>query len=82
MKKKLETRAMVKDTQTEALERIGKYAAEDRKHFDAIRKLIEANYCRSVTAAAQRLALGDKLVGPRTPDSKAKRLARMYLKEG
>jgi hypothetical protein len=79
---KLETRAMVKDTLTEASERIGKYAAEDRKHFDAIGKLIEANYCRSMTAVAKPLALADKLVGPGTPDSKAKRLARLYLKEG
>jgi hypothetical protein len=77
----LETRAMAKDEQVEASESFGRYDAEDRQHFEAIRKLIEENYCRSVTAAAQRLAHADRLKGPGTPDSKAKRLARRFLKE-
>jgi hypothetical protein len=77
----LETRAMAKDEQVEVSESFGRYDAEDRQHFEAIRKLIEENYCRSVTAAAQRLAHADRLKGPGTPDSKAKRLARLYLRE-
>jgi len=73
--------ALESDSQPADSQKTNRYAAQDRKYFDILRKLIEENYCQSVTAAARRIALANELAGPGTRESKARRLAKLYLKE-
>jgi len=69
------------DSRRPNAQRINRYALQDRKYFETVRRLVEENYCRSVSAAARRVALANELAGPGTPESKARRLAKFYLKE-
>jgi len=56
------------------------YASADRKVFPQIKKLISLGKARSAYGAALELAYEDKLAGGGTKESKARRVARRYLR--
>jgi hypothetical protein len=55
------------------------YEASDRKLFPRVKKLISSGEARSAHGAARIIA--DKISGPGTPESRAKRLSARYREE-
>jgi hypothetical protein len=58
------------------------YANLDRELFPEIDKRTRTGQARSTSDAALQLAIENRIKGPGSPESKAKRVARRYGKEG